>query len=469
MKRVTRALWFTAMVAVFTAAAVLAVRSSAFSDGSFKAFYCAGRAIQQHADPYLAEPQRSCEHAVASEPLPQSYVEPAPLPGYALAVFAWLAHFPVKVAGGIFAAAVVLAVVLLALILAAIARVPPAAVLAVLAPLSLLNLALGEIPPFAALAIALAGYGITTKRWTLAGISAACTAIEPHIGLAVILAVVLFVPRARLALAAMLCALAALSFATIGVAQNVEYLRAVLPAQAFSELVSSDQYSFSRIAYVMGASPRVALALGQVSYIVMLVLGLAIARRAAAAWSAPALLAMVPAAAVLLGGVFMHDIQMIAALPAAVTAAAVMPARRTAGFIALVLLSAVWTQHVSRSVALLDVIGAGGAAVIALENTQRRVAIAAATAVCLVAALLLIGRYQPVARASQVQTGQFQAAPAELSSTAWARYERATPALMAPRFYQQVPTWVALILLLWCLGSASEGIVIYRMAQKVQT
>lgn len=466
MKRATGALWFTAMVAVFTAAAVLAVRSSAFSDGSFKAFYCAGQAIGQHADPYLVEPQRSCEHAVASESLPESYVEPAPLPGYALAVFAGLARFPVKIAGGIFAAAMVLAVVLLALILAKIARVPPAAVLAVLAPLSLLNLALGEIPPFAALAIALAGYGITTKRWTLAGISAACTAIEPHVGLAVIIAAFIFVPRARLATAVTLCALAVLSLATLGVAQNVEYVRAVLPAQAFSELVSSDQYSLSRIAYVMGATPRLALALGQASYIVMLVLGLALARRAAAVWSAPALLAMVPAAAVLLGGVFMHDIQMIAALPAAVTAAAVMPARRTAGFIALVLLSAVWTQHVSRSVMLLDVLGAAGAAVIALENQQRRVAAAAASAVCVIAALLLIGHYQPVARASQEQTAQFEAAPDELASTAWARYERATPALMMPRFYQQLPTWVALILLLWCVGSATEGAFTYRMAQK---
>ena len=58
----------------------------------FGVFYCAGRVVTQGAEaPYLAEPLRSCEHAVIPGFLSNknenlaNLVAPAPLPGYAIA------------------------------------------------------------------------------------------------------------------------------------------------------------------------------------------------------------------------------------------------------------------------------------------------------------------------------------------------------------------------------------------------
>lgn len=457
MKPATGALWFAVVAAVFAAATALTVRSSAFTDGSFKAFYCAGKAILQRRDPYRVEPLRACQHAVAHEELPPAYVEPAPLPGFALAFFAVLALAPVKIAAAVFALAIAAATILTVLLLSALTRAPPAAVLAVLMPITLLNLALGEIPPFATLALCAAAYGVAMKRWTLAGIAASLSLVEPHVGLPAVAALLIFVPGTRIATIAGIVALAALSVATIGFAENIEYARAVLPAQAFSELVSSDQYSLSRVLYALGTHERLALMLGELSYAVMAVIGIALGRRAAALWNAPALIPLVPAASVLFGGVFMHDIQMIAAIPAALLVAAFVPAnRRLVAFLALVFLAVVWTQHVSRSVILADAVAVIGAGVVAFDGGRRAAVSTALAVVFSTAALLLIGQFQPVVRATQVRTAPFSAAASELASTAWARYERATPALMMPRFYQQLPTWVGLLLLLACLAGARE-------------
>ena len=77
----------------------------------FRAFYCAGAALDAGADPYRAEPLRSCEVA-AWEAFPAGYPEvavPAPLPGYALTPFALLARLPYGVAAALWECALVAA------------------------------------------------------------------------------------------------------------------------------------------------------------------------------------------------------------------------------------------------------------------------------------------------------------------------------------------------------------------------
>lgn len=448
MKPAASVAWFAVLLAVFSAAAGFTVASSAFRDGSFKAFYCAGKAVWQRRDPYRVEPLRACEREIASSPLPSGYVEPAPLPGFALAMFALLSRANIRLAAEIFAFLIVASAALIALLLSSIARAPPAAVLALLIPLSLLNLALGEIPPLATLALSAAGYGLAKKRWTLAGIAVALTLVEPHVGLPAVLAAALFVPRIRVSALWTLAVLALLSLAAIGAASNVEYVRAVLPAQAFSELVASDQYSLSHLFYVAGVPPRMALTAGELSYVFMAAAGIALGRRASAAFRAPSLALFVPSAAVLFGGVFLHDIQIVAAIPAILVLAAGLPKTwRVAGFAALVLLAVVWTQHVSRGIILVDAIAVAGAAACVFQG--RRAAIGAAAGIAsTLALLLLIGQVQPVVRATQVRSAAFAASASELASSAWGRYERATPALMLPRYYQQMPTWLGLVLLL---------------------
>jgi hypothetical protein len=345
--------------------------------------------------------------------------------------------------------------VVTALILAGLTRAPPAAILLVLLPLTLLNLNLGEIPPLATLALCGAAWAFVSKRWTLCGICVSLMLVEPHVGLPAVAAAVIFLPRTRIPVAATIVVLAVISFAAIGAANNVEYVRGVLPAQASSELVASDQYSLSRVLYVAGAHDRTALLFGEISYVLMAVIGVLLGRRASETLGAPALLLFVPPAAVLLGGVFMHDIQFMAALPAAITLAARSGGKwRLPAFIVLFAISCLWTQHLSRAIELVDAGAAIGAAAIVFRGLRQMVPAAAAAAAIVLVGLFWIGKIEPMVRANATHSAPFSASAGELSSTAWARYERATPVLMQPRFFQQAPTWIGLLLLLVCAAGA---------------
>ena len=69
--------------------------------GDFRAFYCAGAAIAQHANPYLEEPLRGCERD-AGPPFEPAFLRPvalpAPLPPYALTLFVPFASLPFPLA-----------------------------------------------------------------------------------------------------------------------------------------------------------------------------------------------------------------------------------------------------------------------------------------------------------------------------------------------------------------------------------
>nr|MDQ6925711.1 glycosyltransferase 87 family protein [Candidatus Eremiobacteraeota bacterium] len=69
--------------------------------GDFRAFYCAGAVIAQHANPYLEEPLRGCERD-AGPPAEPAFLRPvalpAPLPPFALALFVPFGLLPFPVA-----------------------------------------------------------------------------------------------------------------------------------------------------------------------------------------------------------------------------------------------------------------------------------------------------------------------------------------------------------------------------------
>ncbi len=82
-------------------AAMIAVTGPANLMGDFRAFYCAGAGIAQGANPYLEEPQHSCEQR-ARPPAPpatlSSVTLPAPLPPATLLLFVPLSLLPFPVA-----------------------------------------------------------------------------------------------------------------------------------------------------------------------------------------------------------------------------------------------------------------------------------------------------------------------------------------------------------------------------------
>jgi hypothetical protein len=118
-------------------------------------WYCAGEAVNAHADPYLVEPLRSCESRIApgySRAYP--WVEPAPLPGYTLTTFSLLARLPFPVVRVCWFYLLVAAIITTAVLLARMARTSTLLVLLCLAMVDgYINLMYGETPPLTVAAL----------------------------------------------------------------------------------------------------------------------------------------------------------------------------------------------------------------------------------------------------------------------------------------------------------------------------
>ena len=286
--------------------------------GDFNAFYCSGVAVVEHRDPYLVEPLRACEERVQPNHERAGVVTPSPLPGYDLALFAALARLPYGLAKLLWYVTLLGSLGLAAFCLTRLTGFPaPFVVLALMPVDGLLNLSFGQVPPIVVAALCLAGYLIERERYVAAAFAAAATLIEPHIGAPACLAMFLFLPRCRLALAACALILAGIAVSVGGFTQNVAYFTTHLPAQARGELVAADQFSLSAILHLLHLPDRLSLALGTLSYVVMAALGIWLGRYSARALSTKALIVFVPAAAVLFAGTYVHDVQFAAALPAA--------------------------------------------------------------------------------------------------------------------------------------------------------
>jgi len=286
------------------------------TDEAFVAFRCGGEAVLERANPYLVEPIRSCE--ARAHVIPPGVVEPAPLPPVTLGFFGLFAALPYRAAALLWAVVLLASYAIAALGLVRLApRVPPLAVWLALAPsLVFLSGYYGETPPLVAAVLVLAGLALRADR----PIAAACavtvaTAFEPHVGGAAWLALGIGVPRVRLPLALGLAIAAGLSVLAVGPGTAASYLTAVLPAHAVSELPANDQYSLTSLLFAIGWPARAALTAGLASYLLMLGLGCAFAPGIARRANAPELVVFLPAAAVLLGGTFVHDLQMSLALP----------------------------------------------------------------------------------------------------------------------------------------------------------
>lgn len=389
------------------------------------------------------QPLEQCERDAVGSNLAAGEVEPAPLPGYGLAAYAALSHLPYREAAAVYEVLAFAATVAAALLLASITGLPAAAILLILMPLALLNIAYGEPPVFTMFAIVLAGWALRREQWGLVAAATALALIQPHIGGAIVLTLFILRPRTRVPLLAALGTLLVLSVAAIGPAANWEYLHSVLPAQAVSELPASDQYSLSHLLFAAGVPAAAALALGEVSTLAMIVIGITGARYAAKRLNSPEMLVYLPPAAVLLFGVYLHDIQFIAALPLGIAAAArVEPVRRPLCLFALAAVAVVWTQRGGASVLALDVAAVVAAAVVTTLGAPARSTAAGLVlgALAAFAIVALHGRTEP-----SLQTIMALApAPSDLAPHAWGEYLRVTPGRVTETLagiLLKVPSW----------------------------
>jgi hypothetical protein len=313
----------------------------------FVAFYCAGKVAAERLDPYRAEPLRSCERAAFAEsqvPMVRGLVVPAPLPGYDLALLAPLGRLPFRPAALVWAYGIFACVAATVWLLGRLTGLRPAYAFAALAGSDLYaSFVPGQLVAFEVCALAACGFMVARDRPRAAAACACAMLVEPHLGLPVVLALALWLPRARLVLLAGTVAAAVLSLAFLGVAQNVEYVARVLPSQAATEgLEFTRQYGLSAALHALGLSARAALAAGTASYLGMLIIGTLAARRAARAFAAPALLAFVPAAAVLVGGAYAHIAEMCVAIPLALVLCARVSRARGWAVAATVCLAIPW-------------------------------------------------------------------------------------------------------------------------------
>ncbi len=329
-----------AVAALFAAVAIFAALSAVRQDRQdgflsnppdFRAFYCAGAALDAKRDPYRVEPIRTCQRRVllASHlELDEQHPLFAPLPPYALALFAVLARLPFWAATRLW---VVLNLAALIVALFSMQRLTGlrvwSVVLAMLASVGFASLVLGQVVPLVVAALGLAALAVRRGDGRVAAVAAALAALEPHVALPLWLGLALLVPRARVPLVVAGGVLLALSF-SFGLRLNVEYVASVVPAHARAEIANfGAQYSLSALLRWCGVPIGAALVLGSASYVIMLATGLLIATALVRRTCDSAFAVLAPPAAVLLGGPFIHGHQMAVALPFALLLLATVPHR----------------------------------------------------------------------------------------------------------------------------------------------
>lgn len=425
----------------------------------FRAFWCAGSAVLHGTDPYKTVSLASCEHASAPwgfYTAPHGVVVPAPLPPYALLLFAPLALLTYPAAAFVWFLTLAAAVVASLRLLAQTLRISwSAAAWMLLLPAAVLWLPFGETAPLALLGATLAARALQLQRWRTAAAGLVLLAVEPHVAAGAWICVAAFVPRMRAPLIAAGLVLAGLSFAG-GAAIPAEYLLRVLPLHALAELPRPVQFSAAWLLDAAGVSPAAALRVGGASYIVMLVASLAAAPRLRVRWNDPSVLVFAPMAAVLVGGAFIHASQLALALPFAAALAV-----RERGWVAAIAgvacgtLAVPWLQGGPQQIVVLAGV-AVAACVVRLLVRDERLTLRAMTAWGVLAVLLLVAHHSQQTPAREPRIFPVAADRAGLASASWGRtIWRDQSATTIADWLGKAPSWIALLLLVGCAARAA--------------
>lgn len=328
---------------------VLLIVASAVANSTnfdFRAFYCAGASVRQHASPYHTEPLHTCEWNGTDNKLAafsRQIIVPAPQPGYDMAAFAMISYLPFTVATRVWTLILLLSCIATVLAVQRLCNLPITLVTITLW-LSLIvpSIFLGELIPLCVAAVAMAALCAKSERWPLAGLCAAASVVEPHIGFPVCAAMLFWAPRARPAILASLLALAAVALITLGTQPNLEYLTTVLPAHALSEIASDAQLSASVALHWLGVSDGLALRLGTLSYLGIVAAAIYLARAVAKRFSDDSLLVTLPAAFAVMGGIFIHVTETTLAIPLLLTLIRHLGSRASFARAGVVLLAVPW-------------------------------------------------------------------------------------------------------------------------------
>jgi hypothetical protein len=421
----------------------------------FQDFYCAALAVEQRADPYRYEPLHGCEHRVNQSPTYRedpNRVIPAPLPPYDFPPLELAARLPFSLARSVDVALIVAAVLAAIAGMASIGIALDVAALALALPAGYLLLDAGQIVPFALVALIYCGVALARRRDSIAGVLAALTLIEPHLGLPVFLSALLLVPRSRASALATALALAIAGTLTVGSSVIVEYVGRVLPAQAAAETHYLYQYSLTYLLSWIGLPASFALIAGQISYLAFAALGLVLGAKLAGVLGRRELLAYLPAAFSIMGGAYVHMVDLSIAIPAALVLASTLTGRqRTIAVLALALLAVPWIAVWITKRLFLAAIFVTGAL---LWRLRIGFAVALAT-ICAIALTIYLFELVPPAPFSLVAaTPSF--APGDLAQNAWRATVAAIDDPSAAWILIKLPTWAALAALAGVSWSAAK-------------
>jgi hypothetical protein len=230
----------------------------------------------------------------------------------------------------------------------------------------------------------------------------------------------------------------------------------VLPAHTISEVGSTSQYGLTWALHALGLSDRAAIALGDCSYIVMAIAGVAVAGAFVRRSGDAAFAVLIPPAFAVFGGAFMHYTEIMAAIPAALLAytRATGPLR-TAMLTAIVLLAFPWAWALSQP-QLIVAFAITGAAIAQLAGgADLRVGLRVALGCALIAAIIIEAGFH----FGTGLTGAHIATHLDpaLAQASWAEYVRSQRASTGVVWwFAKAPTWIGLALLsLGCLSMAT--------------
>jgi hypothetical protein len=285
----------------------------------FRAFYCAAQLQSRGVDPYRQEPLYRCESAATAAVLWRAsgnVTDPVPLPPYTIAAFVPLQRLPFAAAALVWTGILICGWAMVVIALRRVTGYSWTVLFACLFFAAMMSISLGQIAPLAIAAICLAALLLSLQQFSWAGAAVATAMIEPHVALPACIAVFVSVPRSRLPMLGVGLALLAISL-TFGLGRNLEYAREVLPTHALSDVADVGQFSFTVLVHVLGFSDRIASHAGSIWYAVMSLAGIVTAVRLAKGSKSLPLVAVLPMAFAVFGGVYVHWQQVVAAIPAA--------------------------------------------------------------------------------------------------------------------------------------------------------
>ena len=315
----TRLAWLLAPTILLVMIALNPLNRPTYLMGDFRAFYCAGTAIAQHASPYLEEPLRGCEQN-AGPPAEPAFLRPvalpAPLPPYALALFVPFARLSFPAAALLYGALLIAAMSAATALYARVTGASSVTLNVVFAAITAtVTYYVGQPVPLVFLALAAAALFARHGRWAAAGACAVAASIEPHVALPALVAMLVALPRTRVPIVVFGALFGAAGVAAVGLQATIAYVRDVVPAHALANAFEW-QFSLTSVLTSLGVGAPLAIRSGELMFAAMVAVGVAVALRLRKLTGDGAVIVLIPPAFGVFGGVHVHFQQLAIAFPA---------------------------------------------------------------------------------------------------------------------------------------------------------